>query len=201
MATNSDSQCYFIQLQIDSYLDGDLSQPQQDVFMTHVHECAQCAAELRYAQTIQDCVIDLPKFDCNDQALEPVYRLLPEGEPGAVKRASWRQWIASLSPTWSYALPALAAIALVAVMVSQQLGFGTDDAIVADARDQEYSPEEVQTALRELNMAIDYLNEVSQRTEVMIGDRFLVQPIRESLNASFEEALHSQGEALDNDPI
>ena len=75
MPANSESQCYFIQLQIDGYLDGDLSDAQRTLFMSHVQGCAACAKQFHFAQAVQDAVLDLPRIDCDDSVLEPVYRL------------------------------------------------------------------------------------------------------------------------------
>ena len=69
MPSNTESQCYFIQLQIDGYLDGDLSEAQSGVFMSHVQGCSGCASEFQYAQTIQDAVLELPQMSCADSVL------------------------------------------------------------------------------------------------------------------------------------
>lgn len=65
----------------------------------------------------------------------------------------------------------------------------------------EYSPEEVAQALQDLNLAIQYLNQVSERTENMIGGRFLMTPLQENLNASFERIRERDADPLNNDPI
>jgi len=75
MAKNSNSQCYFVQLQIDSFLDGDLGPQQRDEFQTHVHQCSACAQEFKYAQTLHDFILDMPQVDCDDRVLEPIHRL------------------------------------------------------------------------------------------------------------------------------
>ncbi len=87
MPSNTESQCYFIQLQIDGYLDGDLSEAQRGVFMSHVQDCSGCASEFRYAQTIQDAVLELPQMSCADSVLEPIHRLSAAEMQPAVRRA------------------------------------------------------------------------------------------------------------------
>jgi hypothetical protein len=72
--------------------------------------------------------------------------------------------------------------------------------VVAEVSPQ-YAPEEISQALEDLNLAIDYLNKVNQRTEVMISERFLVNPLQDSLNASFQRARLSDDDPLQNDPI
>ncbi|HAJ75249.1 MAG TPA: hypothetical protein DCM64_02225, partial [Gammaproteobacteria bacterium] len=188
MPSNSDSQCYFVQLQIDSYLDGDLSTPQQEEFNSHVHQCEACAREFHYAQTVQDAILDLPQINCDEQVLEPIYRLadghsITEKPP---RPSFWSQLSDVITATpvfFRYAMPvaavAIIAIAITPILTNQQQGIP----MVAE-QTEEYSPQDVRQALQDLNLAIDYLNQVSERTEVMIGDRFLVTPLQDSLNAS-----------------
>ena len=64
-----------------------------------------------------------------------------------------------------------------------------------------YKPEGVVQALEELNVAIEYLNQLTERTEVMIGERFLIAPLQDSLNASFERAGKRNSKPLNDGPI
>ena len=223
MSSNSESQCYFVQLQIDSFLDADLSTAQQEVFMLHVHKCEPCAREFHYAQTVQDAILDLPLLDCDEQVLEPIYRLT-HGPAQGVNNAkpSWWAQLAELLNTaplfLRYGFPvALVAIGAVvvstSVLRSQQnpgLPVASSELLSAEllATEQiaavpleQFSPQDVRQALLELNLAIDYLNQMSERTEVMISERFVVTPLQDSLNASFERARTRNGPQLSNDPI
>ncbi|MBT5720185.1 MAG: hypothetical protein HOI69_11625, partial [Gammaproteobacteria bacterium] len=78
---------------------------------------------------------------------------------------------------------------------------GSVEPLVASESVEQYSPEDISQALDELNVAIDYLNRLSQRIEVMIGDRFLVSPIQDSINASFQKAGIRENSPLNNGPI
>jgi hypothetical protein len=96
-----------------------------------------------------------------------------------------------------------ALVAVVAVVVSLSVVKPTEEPnqlIVSESVEQ-YSPEDIALALQELNVAIDYLNQASQRTEVMIGDRFLVTPLQDSINASFFRARIREDAPLINGPI
>lgn len=53
---------------------------------------------------------------------------------------------------------------------------------------------EVRMALEELNTAIDYLIRVSRQTETMIGERFVVLPLQQSVNSSLRRASFSGNE-------
>ena len=66
---------------------------------------------------------------------------------------------------------------------------------------EEFSPADIALALQELNVAIDYLTQVSQRAEVMIGDRFLITPLQDSINASFSRARIRKNFPLNKGPI
>lgn len=205
MTMPNDSQCYFVQLQIDTFLDGDLSEQQQDVFMTHVHDCAVCAAELQFARQVHDAVLDLPAIECPEAALEPVYRL-GRGGVQLSPFTALANWLAQLPLAVRYAVPAAAAVVLTLLLAPQFLQDNSQPLQVAEQPDiennsQEYTQEDVVAALADLNTAISYLNEVSQRTETMIGGRFVIMPLQESLNASFERVQDAQDDPLDDDPI
>lgn len=220
MPNNSESKCYFVQLQIDGYIDGDLEESQRTVFMSHVQDCAACAKEFRYAQMVQDTVLELPQIDCDEQVLEPIHRLSGVHavaalghEAGLTTQSPLSQFKHWLESGWfnrtplffRYSFPiALVAILVLAVnsilLTPDQAPVLSAEQIAPELPDQ-FSPEELSQALQELNLAIDYLNQVSRRTEVMIGDRFLVTPLQDSLNASFERANIRERDPLQSDPI
>jgi len=200
--SGQDSQCYFVQLQIDSFLDGDLSSAQQEVFMEHVGGCLECGSELQFARLVHDSVLDLPLLDCPDTALEPVDRL---GGGEIRNRPDWwgqlSGWFGQMPLTVRYALPAVLAVAVTLLLLPNPGDMGTDNMVAEQAPEPEYSQEDVVAALADLNTAINYLNEVSQRTETMIGGRFVVMPLQDSLNASFDRLQEDVNDPLADDPI
>jgi len=216
---NNDSQCYFVQLQIDSFLDGELSSEQQKIFATHMHDCSACAAELQFAQTLHDTVMDLPLLNCTDEALEPINRLGGErGEHGEDRGASERasrgrnwldefsDWLTAAPAALRYGAPAAVAVVVTLLLLPVINDRGETPAAVASTGNAasssgEYSQEDVLAALGDLNTAISYLNEVSQRTETMIGGRFVLIPLQESLDASFQRVSDQNNDPLDDDPI
>lgn len=202
-SNNSESQCYFVQLQFDSYLDGELSENQQQDFLRHVNSCAECAAEFRYAQTIQDGLLDLPLLDCSEQALMPAHELAKQGgetrnKPGFLQQlvSDTVDWLGSAPATLRYAIPVvlLATVGLIALPQLSPEQEAVEGGIPVAAVQQEelmttpveYSPEDVAQALQDLTVAIEYLNQVSERTESMVGGRFLMRPLQNRLNASFD---------------
>ncbi len=199
-----DSQCYFVQLQIDSFLDGDLSATQQDAFMEHVAGCKACSSEFQFARVVHDTVLDLPMLDCPDSALEPVDRL--GGRAAAPTSAWWHDvvdWFNHMPLAIRYALPAIFAVAAT-LLVVPELDRSAPDEMLAElpvVPEPEYTQADVLAALADLNTAITYLNEVSQRTESMIGGRFVVMPLQDSLNASFERLQDDENDPLSDDPI
>lgn len=208
MSSNGESKCYFVQLQIDGYLDGDLSEAQQGVFMSHVQDCAACSTEFRYAQTVQDAVMELPQIECEDLVLEPVHSHTAAGRPRheEVSRDSLVTQIAALLnsvPLYFRFGFSGALVAVVAVAVSFSVLTPNEEPgqLVASEPVEQFSQEDVALALQELNVAIDYLNQLSQRTEVMIGDRFLVTPLQDSINASFQRTRIRENDPLLNGPI
>lgn len=215
MQTHTESQCYSVQLQIDSFLDGELIVAQQEVFMGHVHSCEACAKELHFARNLHDAVMDLPLVDCSDLTLEPVHAIAQEGRQPELSSERvgpnfWQpifDWLSATPLSLRLAVPALA-LSVVVISMSDEL-MQTDVPVpnqqAANGASNDYSPVEIQKALLDLNLAIEYLNDVSQRTEVMIGERFVVTPLQESLNASFDRSRTNRrnegGRVIQNDPI
>jgi hypothetical protein len=205
MQSSNHSQCYFVQLQVDSFLDGELPDAQQQVFLGHVQACASCAAELHFARSLHDAVLDLPLLDCPDMVLEPAYKIASAAPAESWWTTLWT-WLHAAPLSFRIAAPAFAVLLLA---VALNAGFYVDGPApqIAVEETEQYSPEEVQQALNDLNLAIDYLNEVSQRTEVMIGERFLLNPLKESINASFDRAGPSNSSnagpqtTIQNNPI
>jgi anti-sigma factor RsiW len=218
MNSNNETQCYFVQLHIDNYLDGDLTATQQESFISHVQQCSECASEFRYAKTIQDGLVDLPLIDCADSVVESLLTTVqsqPQEQPdrqkaaGSSGLADFWQWLLNAPLLVRYGVPAMAVAALaigllpsspVAPEQAQPPLLANSPAIL-NATPVEYSPEEVAQALQDLNLAIQYLNQVSERTENMIGGRFLMAPLQENLNASFERIRERDANPLNNDPI
>lgn len=207
MTNSSDSQCYFVQLQIDSYLDGDLNEAQRGVFTSHVHDCADCSREFQFAQTVQDAVLELPMVDCEESVLEQIHRLsntaYNSSEP---RRNSFFAQLSELINTIPVFLRVGVSVAasVFTIMISSSL---TDQGQqspppqeVAEVTPQ-YSAEEIGQALNDLNLAIEYLNRANKRTEAMISERFLLNPLQDSLNASFQRARLNSDTPIQNDPI
>lgn len=220
-SNNNESQCYFVQLQFDSYLDGELSESQQESFLQHVNSRADCAAEFHYAQTIQDGLLDLPLLDCSEQALMPARDLANRAAeadrmPNIIQQfiADTVNWLGSAPATLRYAVPILL-LATVGLITLPQLSperQGMEGNIpVASVQPVEpegimttpveYSPEDVAQALQDLSLAIEYLNQVSERTENMVGGRFLITPLRDRLNASFERVRTNTGSEFEGEEI
>jgi hypothetical protein len=212
MSNNVSSQCHFVQLQIDSFLDGDLDSTQVEAFESHIAGCQSCEQELRYAQVMLDTVGDLPLLDCPDYVLEPIHRL--SGGGADTHSASTPSLLSRLQQLFydgplfaRYAFPmVLAAILFTAVYTATPALEESGPQLAAAPQVpvefvEQYSPEDIFQALQELNLAIDYLSDMSRRTEVMIGDRFLITPLQESLDASFQSIGRSNNNSLSDDPI
>jgi len=225
MNSDNETQCYFVQLQVDSYLDGDLTATQQESFISHVQACSECAREFRYAKTIQDGLIDLPLVDCADSILDTVMTQVQETQPappqadtalgsnGLSGLAEFWQWLLNAPLLVRYGVPALAVAALAVGLLpagpvtpeqapSPMLANApAPSQTTISTTPVDYSPEEIAQALQDLNLAIQYMNQVSERTESMIGGRFLMAPLQENLNASFERIREREDNPLNNDPI
>ena len=218
MPNTTESQCYFVQLQIDSYLDGDLASAQQQEFMSHLKQCEACTREFRFAQTLLDTVMDFQQLDCDEQVMEPIYRLANGGHQTTqgVVGGSWAamvRWFNTGPLFLRYSLP-IAAVAVLATVLLLSISVlnpaGDRPAIaqqagVAPAQElaqlQQYDAAEIRQAVADLNLAIEYLNQIGRRTDALISDRFLIRPLQDALNASFERAASRNQERTLNDPI
>jgi len=227
--SSEQTQCYAMQLQIDTFLDGELEGDQHAAFVGHVAECPGCAHELRYAQNLYESVLDLPKIDCNDVLIDNLLAISAqsstqrvedyEGTPPETTRLPLRAGLfAQLDQIFRERLPltigfaAVSTLVIAVAIVMAPRGDILPQSVVADASSNsvaERSPvtptafdaEQVRMALEELNTAIDYLNRVSQQTETMIGERFVVLPLQQSVNSSLRRASFSGNEERQAGPI
>jgi len=162
MPSNGESTCYFIQLQVDAYIDGDLNETQQGVFMSHVHECADCASEYRYAQTVQDAVMELPEIECADLVLEPVHRLTTsenaakEGARSDSLISQITELLHSIPQLFRYGVPvSLVAVVAISISFNEMSPLEEPGQMVASEPVEQYSQEDISQALQELNVAMD----------------------------------------------
>jgi len=227
--SSEQTQCYAMQLQIDTFLDGELEGDQHAAFVGHVAECPGCAHELRYAQNLYESVLDLPKIDCSDVLIDNLLAISAqsstqrvedyEGSSPETTRLPLRAGLfAQLDQIFRERLPltigfaAVSTLVIAVAIVMAPRGGTLPQSVVADASSNsvaERSPvtpaafdaEQVRMALEELNTAIDYLNRVSQQTETMIGERFVVLPLQQSVNSSLRRASFSGNEERQAGPI
>jgi len=191
MQNSNETQCQTIQIQIDSYLDGELQADQQQLFLAHCGDCSDCQDELRIARVIHDGIESLPVLDCPDSLLHGLHQ--ESEKPGFFEALS--QLLVSMPVFLRYSLPALLVAALAVGL--GDFNFSQQPQVA----EEQYSVEEIRRALDDFNLAIEYLNEVSQRTEVMIGDRFLIAPLQDSLNASMQSIQDVRNDPTIDDPI
>ena len=236
--SSEQTQCYAMQLQIDTFLDGELEGEQQLAFVGHVAECGDCAHELRYAQHLYESVLDLPKADCSDALVENLVEISSQkrvqqregreghekhrGKTGALAETSRQPsrvgFFAQLDQFFSDRLPltigfaALSTLVIAVVIVMAPRVDNAPQPLVAEVTPDlsaenaamipaAFDAAEVRMALEELNTAIDYLNRVSRQTETMIGERFVVLPLQQSVNSSLRRASFSGNEDRQAGPI
>ena len=212
MSNNSSSKCQLFQLHIDAYLDDELESARAAELQTHLRSCQSCHAELTYAEQLHRAVVDLPILDCSDQALEPVDRLFATKVYASAKNARspgqlLSDFFVSLPGFVRYGVPVTAAVLLTIGLgngyLDQQaeVELATQEVVVSGA-EPAYSQAEIVQALQDLEIAIDYLGQISQRTNVMIEDRFLVRKLEESISASFRDmGIENSSDDVNNGPI
>ena len=236
--SSEQTQCYAMQLQIDTFLDGDLVGEQQLAFVGHVAECGGCAHELRYAQHLYESVLDLPKADCSDALVDNLVAISSQkrvqqhgghegheehrGKAGALAETSRQPsrvgFFAQLDQFFRDRLPltigfaAFSTLVIAVVIVMAPRVDNAPQPLVAEVTPDlsaenaamipaAFDAAEVRMALEELNTAIDYLNRVSRQTETMIGERFVVLPLQQSVNSSLRRASFSGNEDRQAGPI
>lgn len=221
MQTSNNSQCQLFQLHIDAFLDNELEAARSADFQAHMAGCQACRQELDFARQLHRSVISLPILDCSDQALEPVDRLFevvaepaanpwpatPVGQrnPGGFRHALETLLRAIPLPV-RVGVP-LAAALLLAVGPGRGLlvpGPAPEIAsqLPTDNGQPRYTQEEIVQAMQDLELALNYLGQISARTEVMIENRFLLRQLESSINASFSEDPRSNsGDEVNDGPI
>ena len=197
MSGKPGSQCQLFQLHIDAYLDNELEAARADELREHLDHCDACSQELNYAKELHRAVVSLPLLDCSDLALEPVDRLYAGGSDKRSQQSTGRFWTAlgglidTMPAPVRLGIPVIAALVLLLLpgreilLPSASSRLELADQSFVDTAADEYSPAEIRQALQDLELALDYLGQISERTEVMIQDRFLLRQLERSMNASF----------------
>jgi len=216
--SSEQTQCYAMQLQIDTFLDGELEGEQQLAFVGHVAECGDCAHELRYAQHLYESVLDLPKADFSDALVDNLVAISSQKRVHQLRQPSRVGFFAQLDQFFRDRLPltigfaALSTLVIAVVIVMAPRVDNAPQPLVAEVTPDlsaenaamipaAFDAAEVRMALEELNTAIDYLNRVSRQTETMIGERFVVLPLQQSINSSLRRASFSGNEDRQAGPI
>ncbi|MGI9250664.1 MAG: zf-HC2 domain-containing protein [Pseudohongiellaceae bacterium] len=200
MAISNESQCHFIQLQIDDFLDGELKSAQREAFTGHVQGCAVCTGALRFARTMHDALLDMPELDCEERALKPVYQLCeaaPEPER-APTTSAWQDlmaWLAAAPLSLRVATPLMLAAVLAVVVLFPISG------ITPESTEVVYTEQDAIQAREDLYRALEYLDQVAKRTENIVSSRYIVSPLQDSLYASFRTSDEDNSEPLQDDPI
>lgn len=216
--SSEQTQCYAMQLQIDTFLDGELEGERQLAFVGHVAECGDCAHELRYAQHLYESVLDLPKADFSDALVDNLVAISSQKRVHQLRQPSRVGFFAQLDQFFRDRLPltigfaALSTLVIAVVIVMAPRVDNAPQPLVAEVTPDlsaenaamipaAFDAAEVRMALEELNTAIDYLNRVSRQTETMIGERFVVLPLQQSVNSSLRRASFSGNEDRQAGPI
>lgn len=195
----SDSKhCQLMQIHIDAFLDGELESERLTEFQRHLEQCSACRQELAWARALHQAVMSLPALNCTAATLEPVERMLSAaGRPEPAARVHWWSDLLDalrVTPVYvRYAIPTLVVIAVLAGMGrglllpggTQQQGSLVANNEPAGPAANPYTEAEVRQAMADLRVAMQYLESVSERTGIMVRDRFVLQQLDESINASF----------------
>jgi len=197
MSNNNNSKCQLFQLHIDAYLDDELEPARLAELKAHLSSCETCNAELAYAERLHRAVVDLPILNCSDQALEPIDRLFANNQTSSASQSTilgqrLGTFVSSLPGIVRYGVPSTAvvllAIGLSSSYLTEQSGIELASQGVEEvAPEPQYTQTEIVQALQDLEIAIDYLGQISQRTNVMIEDRFLLRQLEDSINATFRD--------------
>ena len=202
-AETTQSRCYAVQLQIDTFLDGDLADSPAQGFIEHVGSCAACARELRFAQHLHDRVLDMPMLDLSDAVVDELLtKVRSEPQQGDATPARPRAEPGGFLPGMRAAFVGLGGRGLalfsvvflvLAVGVVQFSRPTSNKPQLADSQALVGTPtelESVRVALEDLNLAIDTLNRLSRKTESLVGERFVLQPLREGVLGTVREAIY-----------
>lgn len=189
------AQCELIQLHIDGFLDGDLEPAREQEMNLHLDSCVPCRAELAYARRLHVAVTSLPVLNCPDQVLEPAHRLhaTTNSASGSSGLSWWQQFVqafAAAPAVFRYALPAVVTVLLLLgpgrMLLTPQLQ--PELAIAPNPVEQppQYTQEQMLQAMADLDLALDYLSRISQRTSDMVQDRFLFEQLEASVSAGLK---------------
>ena len=208
MSNSNDSICQLFQRHIDAFIDNDLEPAREEELKSHLQQCPSCSVELAYAEQLHRAVVDLPILDCSHQTLEPIDRLFAASKHSPSSKARSLVgviggYLISLPGAVRYGVPSVAVVLLAAGLGNNLWNQPTGGEQAHQGNEfnssaPQYSQADLIKALEDLEVAMGYLRQISQRTNAMIEDRFLIRQLEESINASFR---NEESELSDRDKV
>jgi len=181
--------CAWFRDRVDLYIDGDIAGDELELFEAHLDACAACRSELDLTLHVLDNLRSLPGLTCPDSVVDEAAGRIEPNQPAA-GRNRLREWLAGVRVLTLR--PALAAMALVVVVAAVYM-VSHEGLLVPDDPDStqyltthEITPEEAETAEREIALAFAYVSKYSRKAGFIVKndviDERVVPTVRRAMD-------------------
>ena len=187
---------------LEAYLDGELNGPDTErmerTLETSPELAREMAQQLALARRIHEDLAATPDYRCPPVVSRQVFaQVSTQGSTRTARSEPRERWWSSLMPTPAWGMAGLAATVLLAAglwFVVPQFAGEQEEFIVID--DQRYTMKEIAQARADLEMAMAYVDHMSDEINKQVSPYVSGESMLESVNLGLDKGASNAREAL-----
>ena len=183
---------------LEAYLDGELNGPDTERMERTLETSPELARELVLARRIHEDLAATPDYRCPPVVSRQVFARVSTRVSTRTAPAETRErWWSSLLPTPAWGMAGLAATVLLAAglwLVVPQFAGDQEEFIVIDG--QRYTTEEIAQARSDLELAMAYVDHMSDEINKQVTPYVSGESMLESVNIGLDKGASNAREAL-----
>ncbi|MBN2012849.1 zf-HC2 domain-containing protein [candidate division KSB1 bacterium] len=173
--------CKEFEMWMIDYMDGSLSREQRERVDAHLQKCATCRTMLADEEAVHAELHQLPKMSCPDDVIDQLLDAVGDDTDSLTDRI--RSWF-RVEPVWKFGLAGALALALIVAAI-----YIPYEKHMATLQQTEYTPEEIEQAKSDIELALAYFHHYAQKTETIIEQQVLSEAALKPIKSSIGKAI------------